>query len=413
MTVAPISAPIRVGSKALPAGWQLTPLAQAADIIAGQSPPSEAYRAKPEGLPFFQGKADFGQRHPIARTWCIAPERIAEAGDILISVRAPVGPTNVADVRCCIGRGLAAIRPKPGVDRDFLLAAMRLHEPVLATMGSGSTFTAITRSQLGSLPIAMPPFEEQKRIAEFLNEQIGAVERARTAADARLEAASALTYSYLREAFQRITPLSAERHTSPAPKGWRWALLTDIARLESGHTPSRYHPEWWGGTIPWLQLPDIRDLDGKTAEGTSEYTNEDGLANSSARLLPADTVCLSRTASVGFVTIMGRPMATSQDFVNWVCGPKLNAHFLLFLLRASRDYIRSLSSGAVHKTVYMPTVKAFRVCVPRVEEQRAIHAALAEQLSSVERIIAAVQDQRNVINSLPAALLRLAFNGEL
>lgn len=93
---------------------------------------------------------------------------------------------------------------------------------------------------------------------------------------------------------------------------WRWQRLTDLARLESGHTPSRRHPEWWGGHVPWLALPDIRKLHGKYAYETTENTNDAGLANSSARLLPPCTVCLSRTASVGFVTILGKPMATSQ-----------------------------------------------------------------------------------------------------
>lgn len=159
-------------------------------------------------------------------------------------------------------------------------------------------------------------------------------------------------------------PLSVGMDRSPAPHGWRWVRLQDIARLESGHTPSRSRPEWWGGDVPWIALPDIRALDGKVAQDTAEHTNEQGLANSSARLLPAGTVVLSRTASVGFVTVMGRPMATSQDFVNWVCGSELDPLFLMHLLRASRELIRSLSSGAVHKTVYVPTVKTFEVCVP-------------------------------------------------
>lgn len=168
----------------------------------------------------------------------------------------------------------------------------------------------------------------------------------------------------------RMTPLSAGRPGSEAPLGWRWARLTDLARLETGHTPSRSHPEWWGGPIPWISLADIRELDGKVAQDTIEHTNEKGIANSAARLLPEGTVVLSRTASVGFVTIMGRPMATSQDFVNWVCGPELDPRFLAYLLRATRAYIRSLSSGAIHQTVYMPTVESFFVCAPSVQRQR-------------------------------------------
>src|SRR5690349_9435790 len=112
---------------------------------------------------------------------------------------------------------------------------------------------------------------------------------------------------------------------SGLPKGeraandWSWRPLCALADLQSGHTPSRRRPEWWGGNVPWLALPDIRRLHGKYAYETGENTNDSGLANSSARLLPVGTVCVSRTASIGFVTILGRPMATSQDFCNWVC----------------------------------------------------------------------------------------------
>lgn len=73
---------------------------------------------------------------------------------------------------------------------------------------------------------------------------------------------------------------------------------------------------------------------------------------------------------MGFVTVMGRPMATSQDFVNWVCGPEIDPFFLAFLLRVSRNYIRSLSSGAVHQTVYVPTVQAFDVCIPHFQSKK-------------------------------------------
>src|SRR5208337_2692307 len=128
----------------LPDGWRWVKLGKVCEIIAGQSPPGSTYRTMPEGLPFFQGKADFGLLNPVPRVWCVDPNKIALPGDILISVRAPVGPTNVADVKCCIGRGLAAIRCEHNVDSDFILAALRRFENKLVVKGSGSTFEAIS-----------------------------------------------------------------------------------------------------------------------------------------------------------------------------------------------------------------------------------------------------------------------------
>ena len=160
---------------------------------------------------------------------------------------------------------------------------------------------------------------------------------------------------------------------TPAPKDWRWSALTDLARLESGHTPSRKHPEYWGGTIPWLSIGDARAHDGRRIDDTEEKTNELGIENSSARVLPENTVCLSRTASVGYVVVMGRPMATSQDFVNWVCGKQLDPNFLKYLLIAEDEDLLRFASGSVHQTIYFPEVKAFHIChPPRAEQQRIV-----------------------------------------
>ena len=188
-------------SRSLPDGWRWAQLGEVCEIIAGQSPPGSTYRETPEGLPFFQGKADFGELHPVARVWCVEPNKIGLPGDILISVRAPVGPTNVADAKCCIGRGLAAIRCGRDVDPDFLLSAIRHLEADLAERGSGSTFNAITRNDLECLLIPLPPLDEQKRIAAILNEQMAAADKARAAAQAELETINALPAALLRRAF--------------------------------------------------------------------------------------------------------------------------------------------------------------------------------------------------------------------
>lgn len=193
---------------------------------------------------------------------------------------------------------------------------------------------------------------------------------------------------------------------------WTWTLLKNLAKIESGHTPSRRRPEWWGGTVPWLALPDIRKLDGKFAYEPSEYTNDAGLANSSARLLPPGTVCLSRTASIGFVTILGKPMATSQDFGNWICGPDLDPEFLMYAFMASRDQLRELGSGAVHKTIYMPTIQSFNVCAPAIEEQHRIARVLRERLAAADALIADLKARLADIEALPQRLLAEAF-GEL
>lgn len=150
----------------IPQTWKWVRLEDYADLIMGQSPQSSSYNDKKEGLPFFQGKADFGDLSPKVSTWCSSPQKIAPPNSILISVRAPVGPTNICPFEACIGRGLAAINCLAGADNMYLMYYLRSIEGVIASYGTGSTFKAITKKVLQNLLIPVPPIEEQKRIVK-------------------------------------------------------------------------------------------------------------------------------------------------------------------------------------------------------------------------------------------------------
>lgn len=153
-----------------PAGWIPASLPDFTRIEMGQSPPSTTYNTNGNGLPFFQGKAEFGATYPEVRKHCSEPNRIAEPGATLLSVRAPVGPTNLARESCCIGRGLAAIHPLDQIPEKFVLWLLRSREPEISEQGTGSTFAAINRKFLHDLTIPLPPLAEQKRIVAKIEE---------------------------------------------------------------------------------------------------------------------------------------------------------------------------------------------------------------------------------------------------
>lgn len=137
----------------------------------GQSPDSESYNIEHNGFPFYQGNADFGRIHPMVRVWCSAPKKLAKAGDILISVRAPIGALNIADCDCCIGRGLAAITPDATcADTMFLFYALYASAAELQRRGTGSTFKAISKNALSNLLLASYCLEEQKEISAVLQQ---------------------------------------------------------------------------------------------------------------------------------------------------------------------------------------------------------------------------------------------------
>lgn len=139
-------------------------------IIAGQSPESKNYNTEGIGIPFFQGKTDFGEVYPTIRMYCSQPTKIAEKDDILLSVRAPVGPTNLSPGRVCIGRGLTAIRPSEILNLKYLLYYFRYFEAQLQQKGTGTTFKAITQDVVRNLEVPIPSLEEQERIVARIEE---------------------------------------------------------------------------------------------------------------------------------------------------------------------------------------------------------------------------------------------------
>ena len=207
-------------------------LSDISEIIAGQSPPSIGYNIVGNGIPFFQGKADFGYWFPKTRIWCDNPKKISLPNDILISVRAPVGPTNINITKACIGRGLSAIRCKPEkLYYRFLIHYLRWFEPQLTNKATGSTFMAITQRTLKNLQIPLPPLSTQKKIADLLD-----------TADALHQKTQAIIDHY----DQLAQSLFLEMFGDPVrnPMGWEEKKIQDISKIiTKGESP-----KWQGYT---------------------------------------------------------------------------------------------------------------------------------------------------------------------
>jgi restriction endonuclease S subunit len=208
--------------------------------------------------------------------------------------------------------------------------------------------------------------------------------------------------------------LSVNDAGMPTPKGWAWTLLSDVARLESGHTPSRSHPEYWDGDIAWIGIKDAREHHGCVVNDTSQHVTQAGIDNSAARLLPAKTVCLSRTASVGYVVVMGRPMATSQDFVNWICSPAIDPDYLKWIFLAEgEEGLRKFGKGTTHTTIYFPEVEAFHVALAPLNEQCRIVAKLDAIFEQSRAAKARLEHLPALLEKLKRSILAAAFRGDL
>jgi type I restriction enzyme S subunit len=202
---------------------------------------------------------------------------------------------------------------------------------------------------------------------------------------------------------------SDQYRPSKLPKNWEWVPLHTIARLESGHTPDRKQPEYWNGDVRWVSLQDTTRLDSDSITDTAFRVSELGIANSSARILPAGTVIFSRTATVGKSTILGCDMATSQDFANWVCGDRIHNRYLVHVLRGMERTWTNLMAGSTHNTIYMPDFKKLCILLPPLPEQRQIATIISAWDRAIElttTLIAAKQKRK-------AALMQTLLTGKV
>jgi len=205
-------------------------LGDVAEVIMGQSPPSSSYNEQGEGLPFFQGKAEFGEIYPTPVKYCSSPSRIAEANDVLISVRAPVGNINIAREKSCVGRGLGALRAKKNIlNQMFLFYFMKKNENNWSRLSTGSTFSAIKGSSLKNFEIPLPPLEIQKQIVERLDK----VAEAQKLNDGLIQKSDELFQSLL------------HKELNPAGKDWEIKKLgdKDVIEIIDGDRGKNYPPK--------------------------------------------------------------------------------------------------------------------------------------------------------------------------
>lgn len=287
-----------------------------------------------------------------------------------------------------------------------------------------TTVKHLSSSQVRRIKIAMPPaHDELVAIVDYLDREIVKLDALVTEQQRLIALLTEKRQAVISHAVTKGVNLAAPTKAShvewlgDVPAHWRVMPIRKAARLESGHTPSRSRPEYWEScTEPWFTLADVWQI----REGGVEYVNETkekvsqlGLANSAARLLPAGTVMLSRTASVGFSAIMAVPMATTQDFANWVCGPELRPEYLLYTFRAMAGEFDRLKMGSTHNTIYMPDIQSLRFALPSLDEQGEIVAYVRKHLLELEEFAQQAQHAVDLLQERRIALISAAVTGQI
>ena len=320
---------------------------------------------------------------------------------------------------------LLCLRPSHAVEPRFLFY-------VLASKGFIDTINAETFGAkmpradweiVGHQPLPLPALDTQRRIARFLDEKTARIdvliEKKRALLDRLSEKRQALITRAVTKGLNPDAPMkpSGIDWLGDIPQHWETGNIRRFAKMRTDHTPSRSNPDYWDDcTIPWFTLADVWQLrDGtrwyldRTAEGISAV----GLANSAAELLPAGTVVFSRTASVGYSGIMPQEMATSQDFWNWVCGPRITSEYLLLLFRSMKQKFDESTSGSTHKTIYQGIAAGLEICVAPVDEQKSIASFVFEKTAAIDNVAKLVHDSIGQLSEYRSALITAAVIGQV
>ena len=449
--------------RSFPIGWVLSTLEEACVVIQGQSPPGTTYNTNGLGLPFLQGKAEFTDLYPKAVKWCSAPSKIAEPDDVLISIRAPVGPTNLCAVQSCIGRGLAAIRTQGDMPAKYILYAMRATEEDLRANSTGTTFEAIRGNDLRSHPFPLPPLAEQNRIvAEIekqftrLNASVAALKRVlanlkryrasvlKAACEGRLVPTEAkLARSEGRDyepADQLLERILAERRARREaqekprgrykepdapdnsdlpglPNGWAWAPLALIGEVRLGRqrSPKRakgphMRPYLRAANVTWhgLDLSDVKEMD----FSPNEYETY--------RLHRGDILLAEASGSADEV---GKPAVWADEidgccFQNTlirirVC-PEVVPYLYYHLLSDARTGAlgRAARGVGIHHLGAQRT-ESWMVALPPIAEQRRIVAEVERRLTVAQKAEASVEANLRRVERLRQSILKQAFSGKL
>jgi type I restriction enzyme S subunit len=199
------------------------------------------------------------------------------------------------------------------------------------------------------------------------------------------------------------------------PAHWGVVRVKDVARLESGHTPSKQCPEYWENCeIPWVSLNDSKFLAANDyISKTAVNINELGLANSSARMLPPGAVVFTRDATIGLAAITTRPMAVSQHLIAWCPSERITSMFLLRVFNMMKPHLDSRTFGATIKTIGMADVKKLVTTVPPLDEQQAIVECINSELSKLDVLTAGTERAISLLKERRSALIAAAVTGQI
>lgn len=335
-------------------------LEEIVEVTMGQSPKSEYYNNEGNGYPFLQGNRTFGFRYPTFDTYTTMMTKPARAGDVIMSVRAPVGDLNVAPIDMCLGRGVCSLRMKNG-NQDFLFYMMKYYVPTLLEKESGTVFGSVNRKDINGLEVNIPEDKQiQQKIACYLKMLDDAIENNEKINKNLLQQAQAI----YKQMF--INTTNNQRSTCQA---------SEYFDITIGKTPPRKQQQWFTTTpsdVTWLSISDMGNC-GTYINKSSENLTQAAIDKFNVKIVPNNTVILSFKLTVGRIAITYGTMTTNEAIAHFKTDkPFINEYLYCYLNNFNYETMGSTSSIA--NAINSKIIKAMPFIVPTDDELSIFHS---------------------------------------
>lgn len=327
-------------------------IGEIAEIVMGQSPKSEFYNNNGEGMPFLQGNRTFGDLYPTFDTYTTNPTKTAKAGDIIMSVRAPVGDLNITPMDMCLGRGVCALRMKNG-NQSYLFYLLKHNVKTLINRESGTVFGSVNYKDIASLIVDYEENEEeQQRIGQFLWDIDQKIETNKAINNNLEQQARALFVSW----FINFAPWNGV-----CPDEWSDGVLGDYVTINRGGSPRPIQDYLSDTGYRWLKISDATAISSPFILSIKEHIKESGL--SKTVFLQRGALVLSNSATPGIPKILDIDSCIHDG---WLYFPesKFSKEYLYLFFKEIRSHLVSLGNGSVFTNLKTDILKNYPVRLP-------------------------------------------------
>lgn len=346
-----------------------------------------------------------------------------EPGDVLFGTLRPyLRKYYQVDREGCCGTDLMVLRPNSDVRSRFLYYFLHSEDFIQFTDANshGVKMPRSSWQKISSAHFRLPPIKEQDAIVEYLDKETKEIDQLIEKKEKLVSLIEEKKKTVIKNAVIKGLDSEVEMDESgvdwlgEVPAHWDVPRIRFVARMESGHTPSKSEAEYWDGDIPWVSLADsgwMREHD--YISETDKTISEAGLANSSAHILPPETMVFTRDATVGLCAITTREMAVSQHIIGWICEDNLLPEYLLNVTKAMDQELDRLTMGATISTVGMEDIKKLKMPLPPIEEQEEIVEYLNKELEKFDESIAKIREGIERLKEYRTALITEAVTGQI